>query len=80
MENYKHISDLKLGQKCRVINVHHDNKAIRRKLLDMGITKGVEIVIKKFAPLGDPVNIELRGYELSIRKQDMMEVDVEVIE
>lgn len=74
-----HLSDLKRGQKCIVINFHNDNKALRRRLLDMGITKGVEITIKKIAPLGDPVDIALRGYELCIRKEDMRAIDVAII-
>lgn len=75
-----HLSDLKKGQKAKVIGLHNENKALRRRLLDMGITDGVEVRIKKFAPLGDPVDIELRGYELCIRKNDMENIDIEVIE
>lgn len=74
-----HLSDLKRGQKCFVIAIHNDNLALRRRLLDMGITKGVEIEVKKVAPLGDPIDISLRGYELCIRKEDMKEIDIEVI-
>jgi ferrous iron transport protein A len=74
-----HLSDLHRGQKCIVLNFHNDNAALRRHLLDMGITKGVVIEIKKIAPLGDPVDIELRGYELCIRKVDMHTIDVRVI-
>ncbi len=74
-----HLSDLKKGQKAIVLSIHNDNKAIRRRLLDMGITKGVEIEIKKIAPLGDPIDISLRGYELCVRKIDIMNIDVEVI-
>lgn len=74
-----HLSDLKLGEKARVISLHNDNLALRRRLLDMGITKGVEVLVKKIAPLGDPVDIELRGYELCLRKSDMQSIDVEVI-
>lgn len=75
-----HLSDLDVGQKARVISLHNDNKALRRRLLDMGITKDVIIQIKKIAPLGDPVDIELRGYELCIRLNDMKNIDVEVTE
>lgn len=64
-----HLSDLKRGQKCVVLDFHNDNAALRRHLLDMGITKGVKIEVKKIAPLGDPVDILLRGYELCIRKK-----------
>ena len=74
-----HLSDLRRGQKCVVLNFHNDNKALRRRLLDMGITKGVEIEIKKMAPLGDPVDIYLRGYELCLRRADMHGIDIRVI-
>ena len=74
-----HLSDLKKGQVAEVIALHSDNKALRRRLLDMGITKGVEVIIKKIAPLGDPVDIELRGYELCIRKDDMKNIDIKVV-
>jgi ferrous iron transport protein A len=74
-----HLSDLKRGQKCEVIAFHNDNKALRRRLLDMGITKGVVITVKKIAPLGDPIDIALRGYELCIRKEDMRAIDIKVV-
>ena len=72
-------SDLKKGMSARVVNVQNQNKALRRRFLDMGITQGVIVKIKKIAPLGDPISIELRGYELCIRKSDMKNIDVEVI-
>lgn len=74
-----HLSDLVVGQSAKVISLHNDNRALRRRLLDMGITKDVEILIKKIAPFGDPVDIELRGYELCIRLSDMQNIDVEII-
>lgn len=74
-----HLSDLKPHQKGRVLALHNDNAALRRRLLDMGITKGVEVIVKKIAPLGDPVDILLRGYELCIRLSDMRNIDIEVI-
>jgi len=74
------LSDLKKGMSARVVNVQSQNKALRRRFLDMGITQGVIVKIKKIAPLGDPISIELRGYELCIRKSDMKNIDVEVIE
>ena len=73
------ISDLKVGQKARVIRLNEENKAIRRHLLDMGITRGVEITIKKIAPMGDPIDINLRDYELCIRKEDLSKIEVEVL-
>jgi Fe2+ transport system protein FeoA len=75
-----HLSDLIIGQKAKVLMLHNDNKALRRRLLDMGITKGVEIKLKKIAPMGDPIDIELRGYELCLRLDDLKNIDIEVIE
>jgi Fe2+ transport system protein FeoA len=75
-----HLSDLKKGQKCLVLDFHNDNVALRRHLLDMGITKGVVIEVKKEAPLGDPVDIKLRGYELAMRRDDMRGIDIKVLE
>ena len=76
---HAHLSDLKIGQRARVLGLHLDKPEVRRPLLDMGITKGTEILIKKIAPMGDPVDIELRGYELCIRKEEMKNIDVEVL-
>jgi ferrous iron transport protein A len=74
-----HLSDLRPGQKCIVLAFHNDNAALRRRLLDMGITKGVEIAVKKMAPLGDPIDIYLRGYELCLRRIDMQGIDVRCV-
>ena len=76
---HAHLIDLKIGQRARVLGLHLDKPEVRRHLLDMGITKGTEILIKKIAPMGDPVDIELRGYELCIRKEEMKNIDVEVL-
>lgn len=73
------LSNLKIGQRARVLGLHLDKPEVRRHLLDMGITKGTEILIKKIAPMGDPVDIELRGYELCIRREEMKNIDVEVL-
>lgn len=73
------ISDLKVGQKAIVLKLNEENKEIRRHLLDMGITRGVEIEIKKIAPMGDPIDISLRDYELCIRKEDLSKIKVEVL-
>ncbi len=72
------LSDLKVGQAGKLISFDNDNKALRRRLLDMGLTKGVIIDIKMISPLGDPVSIGLRGYQLCMRKEDMANVIVEV--
>jgi ferrous iron transport protein A len=73
------LSKLKKGQKAKVIELKMNDKALRRRLLDMGITEGVQVKMKKIAPLGDPMDIELRGYELCLRKADLDFIDVEVI-
>lgn len=73
------LSDLKLGQMAKVLGIRMDKPDIRRHLLDMGITKGTIIQIKKVAPMGDPIDIELRGYELCIRREEMKNIDVEVL-
>lgn len=73
------LSDLKVGQKAVVTKLNIENKEIRRHLLDMGITRGVEIRVKKIAPMGDPIDIELRDYELCLRKADLEKIEAEVI-
>lgn len=73
------LSELAVGQKAKVIRLKEENKAIRRHLLDMGVTRGVEIMIKKIAPMGDPIDIMLRDYELCIRKADLNKIEVEVL-
>ena len=77
--DHTYLSNLKIGQRAKVLGLHLDKPEVRRHLLDMGITKGTEILIKKIAPMGDPVDIELRGYELAIRKADSRFISVEVI-
>ena len=73
------LAELAVGQKAKVLKLNEENKTIRRHLLDMGITRGVEITIKKVAPMGDPIDIHLRDYELVLRKQDLTKIEVEVI-
>ena len=73
------LSELEVGQKAKVLKLKEENKAIRRHLLDMGITRGVEITIKKVAPMGDPIDLQLRDYELCLRKEDLNKIEVEVI-
>ena len=73
------LDELKVGQSARVIGLHVENKEIRRHLLDMGVTKGVVVKIKKIAPMGDPIDIELRDYELCIRKAELDQIEVEMI-
>lgn len=73
------LSELEVGQRAKVLKIKEENKAIRRHLLDMGVTRGVEIAIKKIAPMGDPIDISLRDYELCIRKEDLKKIEVEVL-
>lgn len=70
------LSELKKGEKAEVLNVECSNSILKRRMLDMGITKGVTVLVKKIAPFGDPVSIELRGYELCLRKSDLSNIEV----
>lgn len=70
------LKDVSVGKTVKVIKVGGEG-AIRRRIMDMGITKGVDIYLRKVAPLGDPMEIMVRGYELSIRKADAEMIDVE---
>jgi len=72
------LKDVKVGKRARVVKVHGEGP-IRRRIMDMGITKGVEIYVRKMAPLGDPMELNLRGYELSLRKADAEMVEIEQI-
>lgn len=74
------LAEVKIGQKAIITKINITNKQIRRHLLDMGLTRGAEVEIKKIAPMGDPIDIALRGYELALRKADLKFIDVEVIE
>ncbi len=73
------LADLKVGQKAKVLKLNETSKSIRRHLLDMGVTRGTEVSIKKIAPMGDPIDISLRDYELCICKADLSKIEVEVI-
>ena len=73
------LSELKVGQSGKVLRLNEENRTIRRHLLDMGITKGVLITIKKVGPMGEPIDIQLRDYELCLRKKDLAKIEVEVI-
>lgn len=70
------LKNVKVGQSAKVIKVGGAG-AIRRRIMDMGITKGVVITVRKVAPLGDPIEITVRGYELSLRKADADMIEVE---
>jgi len=72
----KTLKDAKIGATVKVVKLHGEG-AVKRRIMDMGITKGVEIYIRKVAPLGDPLELNLRGYELSIRKADADMIEIE---
>lgn len=72
----KTLRQAKVGDTVSVVKLHGEG-AVRRRIMDMGITRGVEVHIRKVAPLGDPVEITVRGYELSIRKADADMIEVE---
>lgn len=65
----------KVGQKVTVVKLHGEG-AVKRRIMDMGITKGTEIYIRKVAPLGDPIEVTVRGYELSLRREDGEMVEI----
>ena len=69
------LKSAKVGQTVKVVKLHGEG-AVKRRIMDMGITKGVEIYIRKVAPLGDPIEVTVRGYELSLRKADGEMVEV----
>ena len=70
------LKDTKIGQTVKVVKLHGEG-AIKRRIMDMGITKGVEVHVRKVAPLGDPIEVTIRGYELSLRKADAEMIEVE---
>ena len=69
------LEELKIGQTAKIIAVSAQG-ALRRRLLDMGLTPHTEVMVRKVAPMGDPIEIHLRGYELTIRKEDAKEIEV----
>jgi len=73
------LSELKVGQSAEIVSINVEDRKIRRHLLDMGLTKGTKVKIKKIAPMGDPIDIELRDYQLCIRKADLKQIEVEVM-
>lgn len=72
------LDKIKVGDKCQVISIDITDKKRKRHLLDMGITRGVNIKVKRIAPMGDPVSIELRGYILCVSKNDLSQIVVRV--
>ncbi len=74
----KTLKESKVGDTVRVVKLHGEG-AIKRRIMDMGLTKGVDVQIRKVAPLGDPIEVTVRGYELSIRKADAEMIEVESV-
>ena len=72
----KTLKDVKVGESVTVAKLHGEGP-VKRRIMDMGITKGVEVQIRKVAPLGDPIEVNVRGYELSIRKADAEMIEIE---
>ena len=70
------LREVPVGSTAKVVKIHGEG-AVKRRIMDMGITKGVEIYVRKVAPLGDPIEITVRGYELSLRKADAENIEVE---
>ncbi len=70
------LRDVPVGSSAKVVKIHGEG-AVKRRIMDMGITKGVEIYVRKVAPLGDPIEITVRGYELSLRKADADSIEVQ---
>ena len=69
------LKEVGIGDTCTVVKLHGEG-AVKRRIMDMGITKGVEIYVRKVAPLGDPIEVTVRGYELSLRKDDAALIEV----
>lgn len=70
------LRDAKIGETVRVVKLHGEG-AVKRRIMDMGITRGVEVTLRKVAPLGDPMEMTVRGYELTLRKADAEIIEVE---
>ncbi|MBR2967037.1 MAG: ferrous iron transport protein A [Clostridia bacterium] len=71
----KTLRDVAVGQSATVVKLHGEGK-VKRRIMDMGITKGISVYVRKVAPLGDPLELTVRGYELSIRKADAQQIEV----
>ena len=70
------LREVKVGDTVKVVRLHGEG-AVKRRIMDMGITRGTEVFVRKLAPLGDPVEVNVRGYELSLRKADAEMIEVE---
>ena len=75
-ENMKTLRDVKVGEKATIVRLHGEG-TLKRRIMDMGLTRGTEVFVRKVAPLGDPMELTVRGYELSVRKGDAELIEVE---
>lgn len=75
-ENMRTLKDVQVGQTVTVVKLHGEGP-VKRRIMDMGITRGVEVFVRKVAPLGDPMELNVRNYELSVRKADAEMIEVE---
>lgn len=72
----KTLRDVKVGERATIVRLHGEG-ALKRRIMDMGLTRGTEVFVRKVAPLGDPMELTVRGYELSVRKGDAELIEVE---
>ena len=72
----KTLRDVKVGERATIVRLHGEG-ALKRRIMDMGLTRGTEVYVQKVAPLGDPMELTVRGYELSVRKGDAELIEVE---
>lgn len=72
----KSLKDVRCGESAKVLKLTGDGP-VKRRIMDMGITKGIEVYVRKVAPLGDPIEVNVRGYELTLRKEDARMIEVE---
>ena len=72
----KTLKSVKIGETVKVVRLHGEG-AVKRRIMDMGLTRGTEVTVRKVAPLGDPIEMTVRGYELSLRKADAEMIEVE---
>ena len=72
----KTLKEAKIGQTVKVVKLHGEG-AVKRRIMDMGLTKGTQVYVRKVAPLGDPIEVTVRGYELSLRKADAEMIEIQ---
>ena len=72
----KTLRDVKIGETATIVRLHGEG-ALKRRIMDMGLTRGTQVTVRKVAPLGDPLELTVRGYELSVRKADAEQIEVE---